>query len=331
MSKKLKETIESIEEVGLKELRKEVRQEISCRIDLLNYKNNDTVGVSDGNYSVYRINGESGVNNPYIFNLVFVSDEFINVEDIVDTDVEIKLTDEVNPLVKKTIYGKIFKAKEDSVVSRKYLYDIQVVSPFYYLGLNNRYEIFHEKKTSDIITEIINRYAQILNLKIDIKLDLIKAPIREYTTQYNQSDMEFIQMLCEEEGYSLIIDYSSNDPYTITLCELNEHATVKTYSSTCNFNHSKKFVASYSIEDFYDKDKPSVEYKISSGSSMTSSVEDNESTRQLRVDIKKENLRAKLNLLDESLFKDLNRYNKIEAQREYVKANEGRGKRRKKK
>ncbi|XOB63262.1 type VI secretion system Vgr family protein [Campylobacterota bacterium DY0563] len=323
MTEKIKRAIvEEGQEVELKELRQEVRQEISCRLNLINYKNNETPGVSDGNYSVYTIEGESSVNNPYIFNLVFISDEYIEVEDIVDTDVEIKLTDEVNPLVKKTIYGKIFKAKEDSIVSRKYLYEIQIVSPFYYLSLNNRYEIFHEKKTSDIITEIINRYAQILNLKIDVKLDLIKMPIREYTTQYNQSDMEFIQMLCEEEGYSLIIDYSSNDPYTITLCELNEHATVKTYSSTCSFNHSKKFAASNSIEDFYDKDKPSLEYKVSTGSSITSNIEDNESTRQLRVDIKKEKLRDKLNVLDESLFKDLNRYNKIEAQREYVKANE---------
>jgi type VI secretion system secreted protein VgrG len=227
MTEKIKrKVVEAGEEVGLKELRKEVRQDINCRINLLNYKNNETIGVVDGNYSVYKLNGESSVNKPYIFNLVFVSDEYIEVEDIVDTDVEIKLRDDVNPLVKKTIYGKIFKAKEDSIVARKYLYEVQIVSPLYYLSLNNRYEIFHEKKTSDIITEIINRYAQILNLKINVKIDLLQAPIREYTTQYNQSDLKFIQMLCEEEGYSLIIDYSSNDPYTITLCELNEHVTV---------------------------------------------------------------------------------------------------------
>ncbi|MBD3798088.1 MAG: type VI secretion system tip protein VgrG, partial [Campylobacterales bacterium] len=323
MTEKIKSrVVEAGEEVRLKELRREVRQDINCRINLLNYKSNETIGVVDGNYSVYKLNGESSVNKPYIFNLVFVSDEFINVEDIVDTDVEIKLRDDVNPLVKKTIYGKIFKAKEDSIVARKYLYEVQIVSPLYYLSLNNRYEIFHEKKTSDIITEIINRYAQILNLKIDVKIDLLQAPIREYTTQYNQSDLKFIQMLCEEEGYSLIIDYSSNDPYTITLCELNEHVTVKTYSSTCNFNHSKKFTSTYYVEDYYDKNKPSLEYKISTGSSMSSSIEDNESTRQLRVDIKREKLRDKLNILDESLFKDLNRYNKIDSKREYVKSNE---------
>jgi len=321
--------IDNIEEAisnvfDLKELRQEINQDISCRLKLLNYKPNEILGLGilDGSYSVYKLSGNSSVNTPYKFDLTFVSDEFINIEDIVDTDVQISLQDEVNPVVKKSIYGKIFKASEDSIVSRKHLYKIQVVSPFYYLSLNNRYEIYHDKKSSDIIQEIIQRYAQLLNLQLDVKLDLVTAPIREYTTQYNQSDLDFILMLCEEEGYSLIIDYSSNDPYKLTLCELNEHVTVNTYSSTCSFNHSKKFVASNHIEDFYDKDKPSQDYKTQSGANIISSIKDNESSSQLRSDIKKYNLRDKLNLLDESLYKDLNRYTKIDSLREYVKANE---------
>ncbi len=324
MSQELIQTINRFEEesnISLKQLRDEVRQEISCRLHLLNYKDNDTLGVLDGSYSVYRFDGFSAVNKPYEFTVKFISDQFIHIEDIVDTDVHMQLTDDVNPLVKKSIYGKIFDAREDSIVARKFIYEIKIVSPLYYLGLNNKYEIFHEKKTSDIISEIINRYAQLLNLKIDVKLDLVTAPIREYTTQYNQSDLEFILMLCESEGYSLIVDYSSNDPYTLTLCELNEHSIVKTYSSTCNFNHAKKFTASHIVEDYFDKDRPSLQYKTSTGSSINSSIQENQSTSQLRVDLKKENLRDKLNILDESLFKDLKRYNTIEAQRQFVQTN----------
>jgi type VI secretion system secreted protein VgrG len=305
----------------LKDLRTEIRQDIVCRLKLLNYKTNDTLGVSDGNYSVYELNGESRVNSPYSFELTFVSDEFIEIEDIVDTDVQIRLSDSVNPLVRKDIYGKIYEAAEDSVVAKKYLYKIKVVSPMYYLGLTNKYEIFQDKTVVDIISEIINRYNQLLNIKIDVKIDEILAPKREYVTQYDQSDLEFIQMLCEEEGYSLIIDYSSNDPYSIIVCELNEHAIVKTYSSTCSFNHSKKFKTSNYVEDYYDKNNPSLDYKLSYGANINSSVKDNDSTKQLRTDIKKEKLRDKLNLLDESYYKDLNRYAKIDSQREYSKSN----------
>ncbi|MCP4970412.1 MAG: type VI secretion system tip protein VgrG, partial [Arcobacter sp.] len=306
-----------------KQLREQVNQDVSARLKLLNYKPNQILGLGilDGSFSVYKFDGISAVNTPYKFNITFVSDDFINVEDIVDTDIELIIQDQINPIVKKTIFAKIFKASEDSVVARKHLYKIEVVSPIYYLSLNNRYEIYHDKKTSDIISEIFARYSQLLNIQLDIKLDLITAPIREYTTQYNQSDLDFILMLCEEEGYSLIIDYSSNNAYTLSLCELNEHVNVHTYSSTCSFNHSKEFKPSNSIQDYYDKDKASLDYKTQYGSNITTSIEDNESTSQLRTDIKKYKLRDKLNLLDESYYNDLHRYTKIDSQREYVQSN----------
>jgi len=307
---------------SLKQLRNEIRQDIKARLKLINYKPNVIIGIDDGSYSVYEIIGESGVNKVYKFEVTFISDEYIEVEDIVDTDVQIVLEDVVDNKIVKNVYGKIYKAIEDSVVAKKYMYKIEVVSPIYYLGLTNKYEIYHNKKSIDIISEIIRRYAQILNVKIDIKIDSITAPIKEYTTQYNQSDLDFILMLCEEEGYSLIFDYSSNNPYLLTLCELNEHASLYKYSSVSSFNHSKSFQSSHFIEDFYDKDNPSLEYKVINGANITSSIEDNASSKQLRNDIQRENLRDKLNLLDESFYKDINRYSKIDSQREYVKSNE---------
>ncbi|QKF66706.1 type VI secretion system, syringe needle protein [Arcobacter venerupis] len=305
----------------LKDLRSQINQDIKCRVNLLNYKNNQTFGVSDGNYSVYTLSGESKINSPYVFDLVFISDEFIYVEDIVDTDVNIILEDNIDLSVNKKIFGKIFEASEHSIVAKKYLYSIKVVSVLAYLNMTNKYEIFHDKKVSDVILTIINRYKELLNLNLEIKIDLLNEPRREYLTQYNQSDLEFIQILCEEEGYSLIIDYSSNNPYNIVLCELNEHSIVKTYSSTCSFNQKKEFKTSHLLQDFYDKDNPSTEYKSSYGMNINSSIKDNDSTKQLRTDLIKEKFRDKLNLFNESYYKDLNRYIKIDSQREYVQSN----------
>lgn len=305
----------------LKDLRSQINQDIKCRVNLLNYKNNQTFGVSDGNYSVYTLSGESKINSPYVFDLVFVSDEFIYVEDIVDTDVNIILEDNIDLSINKKIFGKIFEASEHSIVAKKYLYSIKVVSVLAYLNMTNKYEIFHDKKVSDVILTIINRYKELLNLNVEVKIDLLNEPTREYLTQYNQSDLEFIQMLCEEEGYSLIIDYSSNNPYNLILCELNEHSIVKTYSSTCSFNQKKEFKTSHLVQDFYDKDNPSSEYKSSYGMNINSSIKDNDSTKQLRADLIKEKFRNKLNLFNESYYKDLNRYLKIDSQREYVQSN----------
>ncbi|QEE31902.1 type VI secretion system Vgr family protein [Malaciobacter canalis] len=303
-----------------KTLRKEITQSIKSRIKLLNYRS-DLPDILNESLSVYKLNGYSKVNKPYEFEVIFVSEEFIQIEDIVDTDVELIIQDEVNPLDKKTIFGKVYEASEDSVVAKKHLYKIKIVSPLYYLGLNNRYEIYHERKVSTLFSEIINRYNQLLNINVDVKIDIKNEVTREYITQYNQSDLEFLTMLCEEEGYSFIVEYSSNNPYNIVLCNLNEHAIINSYSAVSQFNHSKKFTASNIIEDYYDKNRPSLEYKVQTGAAITSSIKDNQSTSQLRTDIKRNNLRDKLNVLDESLYKDLDKYNKIEAKREYVKSN----------
>ncbi|WP_099335439.1 type VI secretion system Vgr family protein, partial [Malaciobacter canalis] len=300
--------------------RKEITQSIKSRIKLLNYRS-DLPDILNESLSVYKLNGYSKVNKPYEFEVIFVSEEFIQIEDIVDTDVELIIQDEVNPLDKKTIFGKVYEASEDSVVAKKHLYKIKIVSPLYYLGLNNRYEIYHERKVSTLFSEIINRYNQLLNINVDVKIDIKNEVTREYITQYNQSDLEFLTMLCEEEGYSFIVEYSSNNPYNIVLCNLNEHAIINSYSAVSQFNHSKKFTASNIIEDYYDKNRPSLEYKVQTGAAITSSIKDNQSTSQLRTDIKRNNLRDKLNVLDESLYKDLDKYNKIEAKREYVKSN----------
>ena len=129
-------------------------------------------------------------------------------------------------------------------------------------------------------------------------------------------------MLCQKEGYSLIFDYGSNNPYVITLCELNEHAINYKFPSSSNFNHSKTFYGTFFVEDFYDLDNPSLEYKVNNGSNINSSVNDNQSSKQLRIDLQKEKFRDKLNLLDESFYKDLNRYTNIDSLRLYSKINQ---------
>ncbi|WP_198306117.1 hypothetical protein, partial [Arcobacter vandammei] len=72
-------------------------QEIKARLELLNYKtnnyylkdSNDLYENTDGNYSIYSLEGRSGVNKVYEYEITFVSNEKIEVEDIVDTDVKI--------------------------------------------------------------------------------------------------------------------------------------------------------------------------------------------------------------------------------------------------
>uniref|UniRef100_UPI003D0F51F3 type VI secretion system Vgr family protein n=1 Tax=Sulfurimonas sp. TaxID=2022749 RepID=UPI003D0F51F3 len=300
------------------DLSKNINQETQGRLRLLGSQSNENEFIVDGSFSVYNVEGFSAVNKAYEFHITFVSDKALNVEDMVDTNAQLILTNIHNTLQTKSIFGMIYEANENSIVAGKYLYTIHLVSPLYYLGLHSGYEIFLDKKVPDIITEVINRYAPLLNITLDMRIDPQSAPSREYTTRYNQSALEFITMLCEEEGYSMIVEYNSNDPYTITLCELNDHARVQKEPIKANYNLSKKFSPSHAINNFYDYDKPSLDMSIDAGSSMSSALKDNSTTAQLRNDLKLYDDKESINIHHESLFKDLRRYTTNDTQRGYV-------------
>ncbi|WP_324172512.1 type VI secretion system tip protein TssI/VgrG [Sulfurimonas sp.] len=292
-----------------------IHQRISAQLKLSEYNQADTMMQGRDSYSVYELEGKSSILTGYEYKLTFISDEEINVEDIVDTETELHLRDETSPLNSKKIYGKIIEAKENGSVARKKLYQIKIVSPLHYLSLNQRYEVYQEMNIPDIISSIIAKYSVLLNIQLDVKIDTQTIPKRHTCTQYKQSDFEFIKMLCEEEGYILLIDASSNNPYTVTLCELNEHAPLNTEIIECTYNKVKTFSTSAQAQDYYENKKPSLDFSIQAGQVMHShTFADNEVTSQLRSDIKKETLRDRLDKLDESLYKDLSRYAKIDAE-----------------
>ncbi|WP_324172503.1 type VI secretion system tip protein TssI/VgrG [Sulfurimonas sp.] len=292
-----------------------IHQRISAQLKLSEYNQADSMMQGRDSYSVYELEGKSSILTGYEYKLTFISDEEINVEDIVDTETELHLRDETSPLNSKKIYGKIIEAKENGSVARKKLYQIKIVSPLHYLSLNQRYEVYQEMNIPDIISSIIAKYSVLLNIQLDVKIDTQTIPKRHTCTQYKQSDFEFIKMLCEEEGYILLIDASSNNPYTVTLCELNEHAPLNTEIIECTYNKVKTFSTSAQAQDYYENKKPSLDFSIQAGQVMHShTFADNEVTSQLRSDIKKETLRDRLDKLDESLYKDLSRYAKIDAE-----------------
>jgi len=296
----------------------QIHQKISAQLKLPEY--NEVMSFIPGrdSYSVYELEGTSSVTSGYEFTANFVSDEVINVEEIVDTQAEISLRDESNPLNSKKLYGKILKAQEFGSIARKKLYKITIVSPLHYLSLNKRYEIYQEMSVPDIIASVISKYMGLLDLQLEVKVDTQTIPKRHTCTQYAQSDLEFMQMLCEEEGYVLLVEPYAHSPYIITLCELNEHAPRVMDVVEVRYNTSKAFNASAQVQDYYDKHKPALDFTTQSGEMMNSPVfSDNENSAQLRNDLKKQNLRDRLEKLDESLYKDLNRYTKLDAEEGY--------------
>jgi type VI secretion system secreted protein VgrG len=296
-------------------LEKSLSQRLSARIELQGY---DSVG----SYSVYRVKGSASVEREYAYDIEFISDSEIAIAELNDTKGKLTIKDENELFVKKQVYGLIYEAKEYGSIAKKRLYKIRLVSPLFYLGLNKRYEVFMDVSVPSIVSSIISRYASLLHLEIGTDTVDPKAyPVRHYTTQYAQSDLDFIKMLLQEEGLVLLLDESSDDPFKITLCQLNEHAPFLEQKLECSYNKQKSFLPSMQLQDYYDSNRPSFDMQtINDTDIVQPSFKDNGATKQLRQEFKKERLRDRIELLENSLSKDLTRYSIIDAQQEHSKA-----------
>lgn len=293
-----------------------LHQNITARVRLHDYHSADMIEPLQASFSVFKMSGSSRVGDAYSFTVTFVSDESIAIEELADTNASLLLKDENNPLLRKEVHGKIFTIQETGSVARKKLYTIEIVSPLRYLALNKSYEIHQDKNVAEIISELISRYSSLLDLRIEIKVDLQTLPRRETCTQYGQSDLDFIKMLCEEEGLSLLCESADAQTHTVTLCELNEHSPLSTLPCECSYNLSKSFKTSAHKENYYDASRPSVAMVAEKGKQRSSySMPDNEKTSQLRSTLGIERLRDRVEKLDGSLYKDLNRYTHLDALR----------------
>jgi len=286
-------------------------QKIKARLTLLDMAAHGV--VSDGTYNIYTLKGESELGKPYEYDITFISPVVLKVEDLVDTNVHILLEDEKRSSEHRDIYGKVFQATEESLIADKYVYKLHVVHPLYYLGETKRYEIYQDMPVVDIIGKVIQSYAGLLNLEFNPKV--IPKPKREYTTQYYQSDLEFIQMLCQEEGVTLNLPGNASS-FKVMMENIND--TYLPFGGTleCDYNLSKSFKVSHMQEDYYDFKAPSLDYSNVKGEkALSQTFADNGKTSQLRNDLRHYKLRDRL---EESRSADSKRYSKQDSLQGYA-------------
>ena len=292
---------------------KELLEKIKPRITLLGGKPNPE--TSDGTYSIYKLEGEHALGKPYEYEVTFSSLHKLEVHDLVDTDVKVLLQDEKDPSRKREIYGKVYRSKADDKVADQFLYTLTVVHPMYYLGLNQRYEIFQEMTPIDIITQLLGRYAGLLNIAFGSNIPPASTNVREYTTQYKQSDLEFVQMLCEQEGMTLRMQ-SDAMPYPVRLTHINEAYTKLPGEHWCNYTHSKNFSVTHTQKDYYDFENPSMEYKTVMGAApLSQSFGDNGHSSQLRNDLQ---VMVHRDRLEQPRDKDIKNYVKQQSLKGYA-------------
>jgi len=295
------------------------KQEIIARLKLLETQAHQS--IKDGSFNIYKLEGESSLGEPYEYSIDFISPKRLKVEELVDTDVQISLSDQLNKNEEREIFGKVFQAKEESIIADKYVYKLKVVHPLYYLNTTKRYEIYQELSSMEIIKQIIQQYAGLLDLDF-----LSLAPPRkkrEYTTQYEQSDLAFIQMLCQEEGVTLNLQgdkvnrhWEKEEKFVVKLENINDTYRAFKEPLESYFNRSKTFRATHQEEDYYDFKAASHNHSKRAGSTVEQqSYQDNAKTAQLRNDLKQYRLRDRV---EETRSTDVLHYAKEDSTQEYA-------------
>lgn len=293
-----------------------INRRVNCRLALSEYKPSSSI-IAANSYSVYSLEGNSAITAGYSYTAIFVSDESIAIEELCDTTAVVSLQDEINPLNKRSIHGMIATASQKGSVGRKHLYEIVIVSPTHYLGLNQRSEIYQDKNVLDIISLILKRYEALLHISLSIKADTKAYPIRHTTTQYFQSDWEFITMLCEQEGLVIITDDSSSSPYALTLCTLNSHVP-QAGILEANYNLSKGFNTSHHTHDHHDPQLPSGDVVAKKSIPSSGVLSDNTHTSQLRQELTVASWNDRVELHEGSLAKEQQRSATLDSLRSYA-------------
>ena len=87
-----------------------------------------------------------------------------------------------------------------SSISQKYFFKFVLSSPLFRLSINSANRIFTDQTVIDVIKEVLKFYRTSLIKEVDFSNIKNSYEPREYISQYNESDLNFLQRICFNNG-----------------------------------------------------------------------------------------------------------------------------------
>ncbi|GGD09366.1 type VI secretion system Vgr family protein [Halopseudomonas salina] len=153
-------------------------------------------------FKVLSFTGTEAISQSYCFQLELVSER-------PDLDIEALLQ---QPAIfnfagqGKGIHGLIHRVAQGDAGKRLTRYHIDLVPHLFYLGHRTNQRIFQHLSVPEIISRVLNDHG----IQADAYRFQLNSeyPQRVYCTQYDETDLHFIQRLCEEEGIHYHFEHS---------------------------------------------------------------------------------------------------------------------------
>lgn len=167
-----------------------------------------TTPLGAGALLAVSLRGEESISNPFLFVIEAVSDR----DDIAPNDLlfqpvglTIKRDHLLEGITPRYFHGMVRRVTAGDRKEGAYRYIMEVVPKLWFAGQTADSRIFHNMKAIDIIKELLDENG------VEHSASIQGSPEdRLYTVQYNETDLDFMTRLMEEEGYFYFFEFSDN-------------------------------------------------------------------------------------------------------------------------
>lgn len=163
-----------------------------------------TIDGCDHDLQVLEFTGHEALNQPYLFKLELVcEDASIDLQSLLHKTAFLTFSSTGNG-----IHGVIYSAAQGDAGKRLTRYHVTLRPQLAYLAHRTNQRIFQHLSVPQIIAAVLEDHG-IQSNAYSFTL-CTPCPDRDYCVQYDESDLAFIQRLCEEEGLHYHFQHSSD-------------------------------------------------------------------------------------------------------------------------
>ncbi|GGJ98726.1 type VI secretion system Vgr family protein [Pseudomonas matsuisoli] len=146
-------------------------------------------------FQVLEFTGHEAISQPYAFELTLVSERpDLDLEPLLHQSAFLSFTPQGNG-----IHGQIHRIAQGDAGKRLTRYHVTLVPRLAYLSHRTNQRFFQHLTVPQIIERVLADHG-ILGDAHRFELGPVVYPPRDYCVQYDETDLHFVQRLCEEEG-----------------------------------------------------------------------------------------------------------------------------------
>jgi len=163
-----------------------------------------TLTLEGADFQVLAFKGREALNTPFEFELELVSERsFLDLESLLHKLAFLQLSPSGTG-----IHGLVYSIAQGEAGKRLTRYRISLRPQLAYLAHRVNQRIFQQMTVPQIIAQVLEEHG-ILASEHKFQLSAV-YPERIYCVQYDESDLQFVQRLCEEEGIHYHFQHSAS-------------------------------------------------------------------------------------------------------------------------